>query len=178
MSLVLSAACWRSPPWSCCIFMRDRPSDLGLPLYGETKLAPPPAAGAGWLSLLMSPINVLQGCGAGADLLGAVRDVFRLRLQHQWPDPDPFHHAVPRLRACGGDGGERAGDDGRFRLCRHHRLRLALRPLRSIAGCCSGITACADCRSSICRSPISPSMACRCSPCSTGSTGSPPCRRP
>ena len=26
------------------VFMRDRPSDLGLPLYGETAVTPPPAA--------------------------------------------------------------------------------------------------------------------------------------
>ncbi len=42
------------------IFMRDRPSDLDLPLYGETKVTPPPAQGVGLVSLLMSPINVLK----------------------------------------------------------------------------------------------------------------------
>ncbi len=40
--------------------MRDRPSDLNLPLYGETKITPPPAQGVGLVSLLMSPINVLK----------------------------------------------------------------------------------------------------------------------
>ena len=71
------------------------------------------------------------GRRARADLLGAVRHVLRLRLQHQRPDPDPFRHAVPRLRARRHDGGERAGDDGLFRFLRHHRLGLAVRPLRS-----------------------------------------------
>jgi sugar phosphate permease len=42
------------------IFMRDRPSDVGLPLYGETAVAPPPAAGAGLVSLLLSPLVVLK----------------------------------------------------------------------------------------------------------------------
>jgi sugar phosphate permease len=42
------------------IFMRDRPSDIGLPLYGETVVAPPPAAGAGLVSLLLSPLVVLK----------------------------------------------------------------------------------------------------------------------
>jgi MFS family permease len=42
------------------IFMRDRPSDLDLPLYGETKVTLPPAQGVGLVSLLMSPINVLK----------------------------------------------------------------------------------------------------------------------
>jgi MFS family permease len=42
------------------IFMRDRPSDVGLPLYGETAVTPPPAAGTGLLSLLLSPLVVLK----------------------------------------------------------------------------------------------------------------------
>src|SRR5215472_10594681 len=42
------------------LFMRDRPSDVGLPLYGETAVAPPPAAGAGLVSLLLSPLVVLK----------------------------------------------------------------------------------------------------------------------
>src|SRR6202043_1479186 len=40
--------------------MRDRPSDLGLPLYGESAVSPPPATGVGLVSLLMSPILVLK----------------------------------------------------------------------------------------------------------------------
>ncbi len=42
------------------IFMRDRPSDVGLPLYGETTVSPPPAAGVGLVSLLLSPLVVLK----------------------------------------------------------------------------------------------------------------------
>jgi MFS family permease len=42
------------------LLMRDRPSDLGLPLYGETKVTPPPATEVGLLSLLMSPLIVLK----------------------------------------------------------------------------------------------------------------------
>ncbi|HTV37056.1 MAG TPA: MFS transporter [Xanthobacteraceae bacterium] len=42
------------------IFMRDRPSDVGLPLYGETAVSPPPSTGAGLISLLLSPIVVLK----------------------------------------------------------------------------------------------------------------------
>ncbi len=42
------------------LLMRDRPSDVGLPLYGETTVAPPPPAGAGLVSLLLSPIVVLK----------------------------------------------------------------------------------------------------------------------
>src|SRR5271154_2659184 len=42
------------------LFMRDRPSDLNLPLYGEDKVTPPPPAGVGLVSLLMSPLKVLK----------------------------------------------------------------------------------------------------------------------
>src|ERR1700739_3357402 len=41
-------------------FMQDRPSDLDLPLYGETKITPPPSAGTGLLSLMMSPLKTLK----------------------------------------------------------------------------------------------------------------------
>jgi MFS family permease len=42
------------------LLMRDRPSDLGLPLYGETAVSPPPVAGVGLVSLLLSPLIVLK----------------------------------------------------------------------------------------------------------------------
>jgi len=42
------------------VFMQDRPSDLNLPLYGDTKLTPPPSEGEGLLSLLVAPIDVLK----------------------------------------------------------------------------------------------------------------------
>jgi MFS family permease len=40
--------------------MRDRPSDLGLPVYGETAVTPRPTAGVGLVSLLLSPLVVLK----------------------------------------------------------------------------------------------------------------------
>jgi MFS family permease len=42
------------------IFMRDRPSDLNLPLYGEAAVSPPPMRGVGLVSLLLSPLLVLK----------------------------------------------------------------------------------------------------------------------
>jgi MFS family permease len=42
------------------LLMRDRPSDLNLPLYGEATVTPPPAAGVGLKSLLLSPLMVLK----------------------------------------------------------------------------------------------------------------------
>jgi sugar phosphate permease len=44
------------------LLMRDRPSDVGLPLYGEAVVAPPPAGGVGLVSLLLSPLIVLRDC--------------------------------------------------------------------------------------------------------------------
>jgi MFS family permease len=42
------------------LLMHDRPSDLNLPLYGESKITPRPAEGVGLVSLLMAPVNVLK----------------------------------------------------------------------------------------------------------------------
>src|SRR5260370_4162548 len=42
------------------LLMHDRPSDLNLPLYGESKITPRPAEGVGLVSLLMAPLNVLK----------------------------------------------------------------------------------------------------------------------
>jgi MFS family permease len=42
------------------VLMRDRPSDLDLPPYGETAVVPAPLAGVGLLSLLSSPLAVLR----------------------------------------------------------------------------------------------------------------------
>src|SRR3984893_12933743 len=42
------------------LLMHDRPSDLNLPLYGESKITPRPAEGVGLISLLMAPILVLK----------------------------------------------------------------------------------------------------------------------
>jgi MFS family permease len=41
------------------LLMRDRPSDLNLPAYGETAVTPPPAAAEGLSALFMSPLVVL-----------------------------------------------------------------------------------------------------------------------
>jgi MFS family permease len=42
------------------LLMRDRPSDLNLPAYGESAVTPPPPAGSGLVSLLASPLNALS----------------------------------------------------------------------------------------------------------------------
>jgi len=42
------------------LLMRDRPADLGLPLYGETDITPAPAKTAGLSALLVTPVSVLK----------------------------------------------------------------------------------------------------------------------
>jgi len=42
------------------LFMRDRPSDVGLPVYGDRTVTPPPAAPTGLATLLISPLVALR----------------------------------------------------------------------------------------------------------------------
>jgi len=60
MTLVFVACMLAVVALLASLFMRDRPSDLNLPVYGESKITPPPAQGVGLLSLLMSPLIVLK----------------------------------------------------------------------------------------------------------------------
>src|SRR5579864_1390358 len=54
MTLVFVACMLGVVALCASLFMRDRPSDLNLPVYGESKITPPPAQGVGLVSLLMS----------------------------------------------------------------------------------------------------------------------------
>ena len=112
------------------LLMHDRPSDLNLPLYGESKITPRPAEGVGLVSLLMAPVNVLKDAARVPIFWVLFGTFFVCGCSTNGLISDPFHHAMPRLWLAGGDRGERARDDGHFRLLRHHRLRLAVRPLR------------------------------------------------
>jgi MFS family permease len=166
MALMLVCSVLALAGFVALIFMRDRPSDVGLPLYGEAAVAPPPAAGAGLISLLLSPLVVLK-------------DTARTPI---------FWVLFGTFFVCG------ASTNGLIQthfvtLC--HDYGLAAVTAASVlammgffdffgtigSGCCSRITACAACRCSTCRSPILRSMACRCLRCSTGSTGSRPCHQ-
>ena len=62
------------------LLMRDRPSDVGLPLYGETAISPPPPPGVGLVLAAAVAAPGAQRSRAGAGVLGAVRHVLRLRL--------------------------------------------------------------------------------------------------
>jgi MFS family permease len=59
-SLIFIAAMLACVALVASLFMRNRPSDLNLPIYGETKVTPPPVEGVGLVSLLMAPLFVLK----------------------------------------------------------------------------------------------------------------------
>ena len=61
-ALVLIAAALAATGVLVLMLMRDRPSDLDLPLYGETAVAPDPTSGGGLPSLLLSPLITLRDC--------------------------------------------------------------------------------------------------------------------
>src|SRR5580698_10761257 len=60
MSLVFVCAMLAIAGVAGMLLMRDRPSDVGLPVYGETVVTPPPAAGVGLVSALLAPLTVLK----------------------------------------------------------------------------------------------------------------------
>jgi MFS family permease len=60
MSLVFVCAILAIAGVAGMLLMRDRPSDVGLPVYGETVVTPPPAAGVGLVSALLAPLTVLK----------------------------------------------------------------------------------------------------------------------
>jgi MFS family permease len=60
VSLIFIAAMLACVALVASLFMRNRPSDLNLPIYGETKVTPPPVEGVGLVSLLMAPLFVLK----------------------------------------------------------------------------------------------------------------------
>ncbi len=109
--------------------LRDRPSDVGLPAYGETQITPPPATTGSFGALLLLPLTTLRDisksltfwvlfatffvCGASTN--GLVQTHF-IALCGDF--------GLPRRR------GQRAGDDGGVRSGRYHRLGLAVGPLR------------------------------------------------
>ena len=116
-------------------------------------------------------------CGEDKSVLDSVRHLLHLRRQHQRPGagaPDPD---VPRFRHPAGSGRRPARRHGHLRFRRHHRLGLAVRPLRqSLAAVlvlrpARAVAAVPAVHRLLLLRP------CRCSRCSTASTGSPRCRR-
>jgi MFS family permease len=59
VALVVVCGCLAVAAVVVLLLMRDRPSDLNLPPYGEPAVAPPPPGGEGFLALLTSPLVVL-----------------------------------------------------------------------------------------------------------------------
>jgi MFS family permease len=61
-ALILIAAALGATSVLVLTLMRDRPSDLDLPLYGETAVTPDPTSDARLASLLLSPLVTLREC--------------------------------------------------------------------------------------------------------------------
>jgi len=145
------------------LLMRDRPSDLGLRPFGDDGTAPAPTAP--------------PAASIVATALATLRDAARTRV---------FWILFGTFFICGASTNglvqthliPMCADFGIPATTSATLLAAGCRIVTTTAGCCSGITACADCRCCSCRSPTSRSMDCRFSRCSTASTGSLPFRRP
>ena len=103
------------------LLMRDRPSDLGLPPYGETNVLP--AACAQWQPLAAPELAAQRAARRVAHrrVLGSVRHLLRLRLQHQRADPDALDLDLRRFRHRAGRRRRHTGGDRRVRPGRHDR---------------------------------------------------------
>ncbi len=80
--------------------------------------------------IMAAALGTLRDASKTARVLGAVRDLLHLRRQHQRPGPGASDPDVPRFRHSAGAGREPARRDGHLRFLRHHRLGLAVGPLR------------------------------------------------
>ena len=161
------------------LFVADRPSELGLGRYGDTDALQDPAAGQHFAHRGFRPL--FRGAGRSrvhARLHDHVRNLLRVRVVDQRPDPDAFHFILRRLWRGGGRGRRRPRRDGRMRYLRDDRLGLAFRSrepweapllLLRIPGPFAAAFAVVG---------ISRSSASRFSRCSMGSIGLPRCRRP
>ena len=107
------------------IFMRDRPNDLGLRRYGERD----DSAGTPHSVAVHSHRSMRFASPPVACVLGAGRDVFHLRRQHQRSDRHALDRRVPRRRHPASPLGTAPRHDGHLRHRRHHRVGLADRPL-------------------------------------------------
>jgi hypothetical protein len=129
-AVVLVAAALGATGILVLAFMRDRPSDRDLPLYGETAVTPAPASSAGFASLLLSPLVTLRDCArapifwvlfgtffvCGCSTNGLIQTHF-VALCHDYGLAATTAASVAR-------------HDGRVRFRRNDRLRLAVGPLR------------------------------------------------
>ena len=127
----------------------------------------------------LAPLAALAHASRTQGVLGARRHVLRLRREHQRPDRHAPHLGLPRRRHPGDALGAAAGADGHLRHPRHDGLGLADRSLLGAAPAVRLLHAArpvAALPAGDAAQPAAPDSAC--SRSSTGSTGSPRCRRP
>ena len=112
------------------LVLRDRPADVGLAAVGRT--GSPAGAEAGPAAHRDDGVAAARALRGPSEphLLGAVRDLLRLRPLDQRPHPDALGLALRRLWHRAGCGGRSARGDRRLRLRRHDPVRLAVGPLR------------------------------------------------
>ena len=105
------------------LLMRDRPADLGIPPYGGTEIEPP-RAGAD----ASNALKILFEAAPHRHVLGAGRELLRLRRDDRGPDRRALHPRRPRPRDARDAGGLDARADGHPRHRGHDRVGLADRP--------------------------------------------------
>ena len=88
--------------------------------------APPPNNAP----IMAAALGTLRDAAEIAGVLDPVRHLLHLRRQHQRPDPGAPDPDVPRFRHSAGAGRKPARRHGHLRFLRHHRLGLAVGPLR------------------------------------------------
>ena len=112
------------------MIMRDRPSDLGLRPFGDEgtePLAAPPPNNA---PIMAAALGTLRDASKSQVFWILFAHLLHLRRHHQRPGPGASDSDVPRFRHSAGAGREPARRDGHLRFRRHHRLGLAVGPLR------------------------------------------------
>ena len=110
--------------------MRDRPSDVGLAAIRRRRRAALAGAPSQHRADHGGGARHAARCREDAGVLDFIRHVLHLRRQHQRPDPGASDSDVPRFRNSAGSGREPARRHGRVRFLRHHRLGVAIGPLR------------------------------------------------
>ena len=158
------------------LVMRDRPGDVGLRPFGDEGTQPLPSPPANTAPIMAAALGALRDaaktrvfwilfatffiCGASTNGLIQVHLI-----------PMCLDFGLMKMQAA-----SLLAFMGVFDFFGTIVLETAVRTVTIIAGCCSGIMACAACRCCCCRSPIFRSTACRCLRCSMASTGSQQCR--
>ena len=112
------------------LVMRDRPSDVGLRPFGDEGTEPLPAPPPNTAPIMAAALGTLRDAAKSRVFWILFATFFICGASHQRPDPGAPDSDVPRFRHSAGAGRGPARGDGHLRFRRHHRLGLAVGPLR------------------------------------------------